>query len=194
MATAFIHPSAIVDAGAEIGDGSRVWHFVHVCGGAIIGKGVSLGQNVFVGNKVKIGDRCKIQNNVSVYDNVTLEEGVFCGPSMVFTNVYNPRSLVERKDEYRDTTVKRGATLGANCTVVCGVTIGEFAFVGAGAVINRDVPPYALMLGVPARQVGWMTEHGERIPLPIEGSGSYVCPHTGSRYELQGKNLVRIPS
>ena len=194
MATAFIHPSAIVDVGAEIGDGSRVWHFVHVCGGAIIGKGVSLGQNVFVGNKVRIGDRCKIQNNVSVYDNVTLEEGVFCGPSMVFTNVYNPRSLVERKDEYRDTTVKRGATLGANCTVVCGVTIGEFAFVGAGAVINRDVPPYALMLGVPARQVGWMTEHGERIPLPIEGSGSYACPHTGSRYELQGKNLVRIPS
>ena len=194
MSTAFIHPSAIVDAGAEIGAGSRVWHFVHVCGGAKIGKGVSLGQNVFVGNKVKIGDHCKVQNNVSVYDNVTLEEGVFCGPSMVFTNVYNPRSLVERKDEYRDTTVKRGATLGANCTVVCGVTIGEFAFVGAGAVINRNVPPYALMLGVPARQVGWMSEHGERIPLPIDGSGSYVCPHTGSHYELHGKNLVRIPS
>ena len=194
MATAFIHPSAIVDVGAEIGDGSRVWHFVHVCGGAIIGKGVSLGQNVFVGNKVIIGDRCKIQNNVSIYDNVTLEEGVFCGPSMVFTNVYNPRSLVERKDEYRDTTVKRGATLGANCTIVCGVTIGEVSFIGAGAVVNRDVPPYALMLGVPARQVGWMSEHGERMPLPVDGSGSYVCPHTGSRYELHGKILIRIQS
>jgi len=149
---------------------------------------------VFVGNRVVIGDRCKIQNNVSVYDNVTMEEGVFCGPSMVFTNVYNPRSLVERKDEYRDTTVKRGATLGANCTIVCGVTIGEFAFVGAGAVVNRDVPPYALMLGVPARQVGWMSEHGERIPLPNEGAGTYVCPHIGSRYELNGKYLSRISS
>jgi UDP-2-acetamido-3-amino-2,3-dideoxy-glucuronate N-acetyltransferase len=194
MSRVFIHPSAIVDPGAEIGDGSRVWHFVHVCGGAKIGKGVSLGQNVFVGNKVKIGDCCKIQNNVSVYDNVTLEEGVFCGPSMVFTNVYNPRSLVERKNEYRDTTVKRGATLGANCTVVCGVTIGEFAFVGAGALVNRDVPSYALMLGVPARQVGWMSEYGERMPLPLDGSGSYVCPHTGSTYDLCGKTLFRIQS
>ena len=194
MSAVSIHPSAIVDPGAEVGEGSRVWHFVHVCGGARIGKGVSLGQNVFVGNKVRIGDRCKIQNNVSIYDNVTLEEGVFCGPSMVFTNVYNPRSLVERKDEYRDTTVKRGATLGANCTIVCGVTIGEFSFIGAGAVVNRDVPPYALMLGVPARQVGWMSEHGERMPLPVDGSGSYVCPHTGSRYELGGKILIRIQS
>ena len=192
MEKVFIDASAIVDSGAEIGEGSRVWHFVHVCGGAKIGKAVSLGQNVFVGNRVVIGDRCKIQNNVSVYDNVTMEEGVFCGPSMVFTNVYNPRSLVERKDEYRDTTVKRGATLGANCTIVCGVTIGEFAFVGAGAVVNRDVPPYALMLGVPARQVGWMSEHGERIPLPNEGVGTYVCPHDGSRYELNGKHLSRI--
>jgi UDP-2-acetamido-3-amino-2,3-dideoxy-glucuronate N-acetyltransferase len=130
------HPSAIIDAGAQIGEGCRIWHWVHVCGAAKIGKSVSLGQNVFVGNKVIIGDRCKIQNNVSVYDNVTLEEGVFCGPSMVFTNVYNPRSLIERKSEYRDTLVKRGATLGANCTVVCGVTIGEYAFIGAG--IHRD--------------------------------------------------------
>src|SRR5690606_27205124 len=137
------HETAIIDEGARIGEGSRIWHFVHVCGGARIGAGVSLGQNVFVGNKVVIGDRCKIQNNVSVYDNVTLEEGVFCGPSMVFTNVYNPRSLIERKSEYRDTLVKRGATLGANCTIVCGVTIGEFAFIGAGAVVNHDVKPYA---------------------------------------------------
>ncbi|WP_286977965.1 UDP-2-acetamido-3-amino-2,3-dideoxy-D-glucuronate N-acetyltransferase, partial [Pseudomonas sp.] len=161
--THYQHPSAIVDEGAQIGEGSRVWHFVHVCGGARIGKGVSLGQNVFVGNKVAIGDNCKVQNNVSVYDNVTLEEGVFCGPSMVFTNVYNPRSLVERKDQYRDTLVKRGATLGANCTIICGITIGEFAFVGAGAVINKDVPAYALMVGVPARQIGWMSEFGERL-------------------------------
>ena len=163
------HPSAIIDDGAQIGSGSRVWHFAHICGGARIGEGVSLGQNVFVGNKVSIGDNCKVQNNVSVYDNVTLEEGVFCGPSMVFTNVYNPRSLIERKDQYRDTHVKKGATLGANCTIVCGVTIGEFAFVGAGAVINKDVPAYALMVGVPARQIGWMSEFGEQLALPVSG-------------------------
>lgn len=187
----FVHESAIVDEGAQIGEGSRVWHFVHICGGAKIGKGVSLGQNVFVGNRVVIGDRCKIQNNVSVYDNVTLEEGVFCGPSMVFTNVYNPRSLIERKDEYRDTLVKKGATLGANCTVVCGVTIGEFAFVGAGAVINNDVKPYALMVGVPAKQIGWMSEHGEQIPLPTYGSGDYVCPHTRHIYRLDQERLFR---
>jgi UDP-2-acetamido-3-amino-2,3-dideoxy-glucuronate N-acetyltransferase len=184
-----IHPSAIVDEGARIGDGSRVWHFVHVCGGARIGKGVSLGQNVFVGNRVVIGDNCKIQNNVSVYDNVTLEEGVFCGPSMVFTNVYNPRSLIERKSEYRDTLVRRGATLGANSTVVCGVTIHEFAFIGAGAVVNKDVPAYALVVGVPARQVGWMSEYGEQIPLPLEGEGEYTCPHSGQRYRLNGRIL-----
>jgi UDP-2-acetamido-3-amino-2,3-dideoxy-glucuronate N-acetyltransferase len=188
----FVHESAIVDDGAEIGDGSRVWHFVHVCSGAKIGKGVSLGQNVFVGNRVVIGDRCKIQNNVSVYDNVTLEEGVFCGPSMVFTNVYNPRSLIERKDEYRNTLVKKGATLGANCTIVCGVTIREFAFIGAGAVINKDVKPYALMVGVPARQIGWMSEFGEQIPLPMSGSGEYECPETGKRYELFDGTLKAI--
>lgn len=187
-----VHPSAIVDDGAQIGEGSRVWHFAHVCAGARIGKGVSLGQNVFVGNKVVIGDKCKIQNNVSVYDNVTLEEGVFCGPSMVFTNVYNPRSLIERKSEYRDTLVRRGATLGANCTIVCGATVGEFAFVGAGAVVNKDVKPYALMVGVPARQVGWMSEFGEQIPLPLEGHGDYICPHSGQLYRLNGKTLERI--
>jgi UDP-2-acetamido-3-amino-2,3-dideoxy-glucuronate N-acetyltransferase len=179
-----VHSSAIVDDGAQIGEGSRVWHFAHVCGGAKIGAGVSLGQNVFVGNKVVIGDKCKIQNNVSVYDNVTLEEGVFCGPSMVFTNVYNPRSLIERKNEYRDTLVKKGATLGANCTIVCGTTIGEYAFVGAGAVINKDVKPYALMVGVPAKQIGWMSEYGEQIDLPIKGNGQYVCTHTEKTYQL----------
>jgi UDP-2-acetamido-3-amino-2,3-dideoxy-glucuronate N-acetyltransferase len=187
--TTTIHPSAIVDQGAQIGGGSRVWHFVHVCSGARIGQGVSLGQNVFVGNQVTIGDRCKVQNNVSVYDNVTLEEGVFCGPSMVFTNVHNPRALIERKNEYRNTLVKKGATLGANCTVVCGVTIGEYAFVGAGAVVNKDVKPYALMVGVPARQIGWMSQFGEQIPLPLQGEGQYTCPHSGQSYTLEGESL-----
>jgi len=190
--THYQHSSAIVDEGAQIGEGSRVWHFAHVCGGARIGQGVSLGQNVFVGNKVVIGDRCKIQNNVSVYDDVTLEEGVFCGPSMVFTNVYNPRSLIERKDEYRNTLIKKGATLGANCTIVCGITIGEFAFVGAGAVVNKDVPAYALMVGVPARQIGWMSEFGEQLKLPLQGKGEVVCEHTGSRYVLSGAQLHKL--
>lgn len=189
--TYYQHPSAIVDEGAQIGEGSRVWHFVHVCGGARIGKGVSLGQNVFVGNKVVIGDNCKVQNNVSVYDNVTLEEGVFCGPSMVFTNVYNPRSLIERKDQYRDTLVKKGATLGANCTIVCGVAIGEYAFVGAGAVVNKHVPAYALMVGVPARQIGWMSEFGEQLDLPLEGDDEAPCIHTGARYVLNGRTLTK---
>lgn len=187
-----IHSTAIVDEGAQIGENSRIWHWVHVCAGAKIGKGVSLGQNVFVGNKVVIGDYCKIQNNVSVYDNVTLEEGIFCGPSMVFTNVYNPRSLIERKAEYRNTLVKKGVTLGANCTIVCGVSIGEFAFIGAGAVINKDVKPYALMVGVPARQIGWMSEYGEQIDLPLQGEGTYTCPHTGNRYQLKDKQLINV--
>lgn len=185
----FQHPTAILDEGAQIGEGSRVWHFVHVCGGARIGERVSLGQNVFVGNRVVIGDCCKIQNNVSVYDNVTLEEGVFCGPSMVFTNVVNPRALVERKDEYRDTLVRRGATLGANCTIVCGVTIGAHAFVGAGAVIIADVPDYALMVGVPARQIGWMSAFGEQLDLPLSGSAQTVCPHTGAIYVLRNGHV-----
>ncbi len=191
MINTTIHPTAIVDEGAQIGEGSRVWHWVHVCGGAKIGKGVSLGQNVFVGNKVTIGDKCKIQNNVSVYDNVTLEEGVFCGPSMVFTNVYNPRSLIERKSEYRNTLVKKGATLGANSTIVCGTTIGEYAFIGAGAVVNKDVKAYALMVGVPARQVGWMSEYGEQLDLPLQGQGHTECKHTGARYTLRGTTVTK---
>lgn len=185
-----IHPTAIVDEGAQIGDGSRVWHWAHICGGAKIGRDCSFGQNVFVGNRVVIGNNCKIQNNVSVYDNVTLEDNVFCGPSMVFTNVYNPRSAVSRKDEYRNTWVKQGATLGANCTVVCGTTLGEYAFIAAGAVINRNVKPYALMAGVPARQIGWMSQHGERLDLPLTGNGQAVCSATGLRYTLQNGALV----
>ena len=184
------HESAIVDEGAQIGEGSRVWHFVHVCSGAKIGKGVSLGQNVFVGNRVEIGDRCKIQNNVSVYDNVYLEEGVFCGPSMVFTNVYNPRSMIERKDQYLDTRVKRGASLGANCTIVCGVIIGQYAFVGAGALVNKDVPDYALVVGVPARQIGWMSQFGEKLDLPLTGQGEVTCQHTGACYLLKDNMLT----
>ncbi len=189
--TITIHSSAIVDEGAQIGVGSRVWHFAHVCAGAQIGAGVSLGQNVFVGNKVVIGDRCKVQNNVSVYDNVTLEEGVFCGPSMVFTNVYNPRSLIERKNEYRNTLVQKGATLGANCTIVCGVTIGAYAFVGAGAVVTKDVPAYALIVGVPAKQIGWMSEFGEQLDLPLQGEGAAICQHTQARYVLQGGTVTK---
>jgi UDP-2-acetamido-3-amino-2,3-dideoxy-glucuronate N-acetyltransferase len=180
-----IHPTAIVDEGAAVGDGTRIWHWVHVSAKAVIGRGCSLGQNVYVGNRVTIGNNVKVQNNVSVYDNVTLEDDVFCGPSMVFTNVYNPRSAVTRKDEYRDTVVKRGATLGANCTIVCGVVIGEHAFVGAGTVINRDVPAFALMVGVPGRQIGWMSRFGERLSLPLTGSGEATCPHTGDRYVLR---------
>jgi UDP-2-acetamido-3-amino-2,3-dideoxy-glucuronate N-acetyltransferase len=187
-----VHETAIVDKGAQIGSDSRVWQWVHVCGGAKIGSGVSLGQNVFVGNKVVIGDKCKIQNNVSVYDNVYLEEGVFCGPSMVFTNVYNPRSLIERKDEYRDTFVKKGATLGANCTIICGATVGAFAFVGAGAVVNKDVPPYALMIGVPARQIGWMSEYGEKLDLPVSGNAQAICEHTGQKYQLKDNQISVI--
>jgi len=185
-----IHPSAIVDEGAVIGDGSRVWHFAHICGGARIGQGCSFGQNVFVGNDVTIGNNVKVQNNVSIYDAVHLEDDVFCGPSMVFTNVYNPRSAVTRKDEYRVTRIRKGATLGANSTIVCGVTVGEFAFVAAGAVINRDVRPYALMAGVPARQIGWMSEHGERLELPLEGEASVQCPITGKIYRLMGTTLA----
>ena len=186
------HESAIVDEEATIGEGTKIWHFSHVCSGAVIGNACSFGQNVFVGNQVLIGNNCKIQNNVSVYDNVTLEDDVFCGPSMVFTNVYNPRSAVSRKNEYRDTLVGQGATLGANCTIVCGVTIGRYAFIGAGAVVNKDIPDYALMVGVPARQIGWMSEYGEQLDLPLNGQEDTICPNTKQRYRLNGKQLEQI--
>lgn len=188
-APATVHESAIVDAGAQLGAGTRVWHFAHVCAGARIGPGCSLGQGVFVGHDVAIGANVKIQNHVSVYDAVTLEDDVFCGPSMVFTNVHNPRSAVPRKHDYRRTLVKRGATLGANCTIVCGTTVGEYAFVGAGAVVSRDVPAFALVVGVPARRIGWMSRQGERLALPAQGAGEAACPATGERYRLQGHVL-----
>jgi len=182
-----VHPTAIVDAGAVIGDGTRIWHWVHICAGARIGKACSLGQNVFVGNDVTIGNNVKVQNGVSVYDAVTLEDDVFCGPSMVFTNVYNPRSAINRKNEYRRTLVKKGATLGANCTIVCGSTIGEHAFIGAGAVVNRDVPPYALMLGVPAKPRGWMCSCG----VQLRGQGQVRCA-CGARYQIDDANCRRL--
>jgi len=177
------HDSAIVDDGAQLGDGTKVWHFAHVSPGARIGAGCSLGQGVYVGNDVSIGNNVRIQNNVSVYDAVTLEDDVFCGPSMVFTNVYNPRAAVARKAEYRRTLVKRGATLGANCTIVCGSTIGAHAFIGAGAVVQKDVADFALMVGVPARRIGWMSRYGERLAFDAQGRAQ--CPHTGDVYELQ---------
>lgn len=189
-----IHPSAIVDPGARIGPDTRIWHFVHVCGGAQIGAGCSLGQNVYVGNAARIGNRVKIQNNVAVYDAVTLEDDVFCGPSMVFTNVINPRAAVTRKDAYRPTLVRRGASVGANATIVCGVTIGEYAFIGAGAVVRRDVPAFALVAGVPARQIGWISRHGERLPLPLSGHAEARCPHTGDHYRLDGHICTLLPA
>jgi len=191
---AWIHPSAIVDDGAQLGDGTKVWHFCHVSAGARIGKGCALGQNVYVGSAVVIGDNVRIQNNVSVYDAVTLEDDVFCGPSMVFTNVYNPRAAVPRKDAYRPTLVKRGATLGANCTIVCGVTVGRWALVGAGAVVNEDVADFALVVGVPARRIGWVSRHGERLALPAAGTGEAACPATGERYRLDGEILTPCSS
>src|SRR5262245_37288774 len=179
---ASIHPSAIVDEGAEIGEGTRIWHWTHVCAGARIGLGCTLGQNVYVAPRARIGNNVRIQNNVSVYDEVTLEDDVFCGPSLVFTNVINPRAEFSRKSEYRKTLVRRGATLGANSTIVCGVTIGMYAFVGAGAVVRRDVADFALVVGVPARQAGWMSRYGEQLDLPLSGNATATCPHTGDRY------------
>jgi UDP-2-acetamido-3-amino-2,3-dideoxy-glucuronate N-acetyltransferase len=184
MADYWVHETAIVDPGAEIGAGTRIWHWSHVCAGARIGSRCSLGQNVFVANEVVIGNNVKIQNNVSVYDVVTLEDDVFCGPSMVFTNVVNPRSAVSRKHEYRETLVRRGATLGANSTIVCGHAIGRYAFIGAGAVVTRDVPDYALMLGVPARRVGWMCRCGEELP---RGTGTVTCVKCEAAYVVDAQ-------
>lgn len=181
----FKHETAIIDPGAQIGEGSRIWHWVHICGGAKIGERCVFGQNVFIGNRVVIGANVKVQNNVSIYDDVILEEDVFCGPSMVFTNVVNPRSQFVRKDEYLKTVVKRGATIGANATIVCGVVLGEYSFVAAGAVVTKDLKPFSLVAGVAAKQIGWMSRFGERIPLPLEGEGTWVCPQTKDIYYLR---------
>ena len=185
----FVHETSYIDDEVEIGAGTKIWHFSHILGNCQIGENCSMGQNVVIGPNVSVGNNVKIQNNVSVYDGVTLEDGVFCGPSCVFTNVHNPRALIERKDEYQETLVKRGATLGANCTIVCGTIIGKFAFIGAGAVETNDVRPYALMVGVPAQQIGWISEHGNRVPLPLTGVGKYRCPDTSSMYYLRGNQL-----
>ena len=188
----FVHETAIIDEGASIGAGTKIWHWVHICGGARIGENCVLGQNVYVGNKVEIGNNVKIQNNVSVYDNVTLEGDVFCGPSMVFTNVINPRAEIVRKSEFKSTLVKRGATLGANCTIVCGNTIGQYAFVGAGAVVTKDVPDFALVVGVPAKQVGWVNKAGEKLDLPLTGSAQVICKGSGDTYLIMdGKCELR---
>lgn len=188
----YCHETAIVDEGAQIGSETRIWHWVHISKTAIIGKQCSLGQNVFVGDNTKIGNNVKIQNNVSIYDGVEIGNDVFCGPSMVFTNVYNPRSMIERKNEYRPTKVKCGATLGANCTIICGNEIGKYAFIGAGSLINKPVPDYALMVGIPAKQIGWMSEFGEQLDLPLTGNAETVCPHTGIMYSLSKAKLIKV--
>jgi len=192
MSDSFIHKTAVIDKGAKIGKGTRIWHFTHVSSIAVVGDNVTLGQNVFVGNNVFIGNNCKIQNNISIYDNVYLEDNVFCGPSMVFTNVINPRSAINRSNEFKDTRVKKGATLGANCTIICGVTIGNYAFIGAGAVVTKNIKPYALVVGVPAKQIGWMSEFGETLDIPLTGSGSAICSHTGFTYQLKDGHLTKV--
>ncbi len=181
--TARIHPTAVVDEPCSVGAGTSIWHFCHILSGAAIGERCNLGQNVMVASGVRIGNNVKIQNNVSVYTGVVLEDDVFCGPSCVFTNVSNPRSQIVRRDRYETTTVRRGATLGANCTVVCGVTLGQYCFIGAGAVVTSDVPDYALMLGVPARQHGWMSRHGHRLGEDLR------CPESGWTYRLEEGRL-----
>ena len=188
----FKHKTAVIDKPVNIGDGTKIWHFSHISENVNIGKNVVIGQNVFIGKKVFIGNGCKIQNNVSVYEGVTLEDNVFVGPSVVFTNVNNPRSEIVKKNEYRKTLVKRGATLGANCTIICGVTIGEFAFIGAGAVVSKNVPFYVLMVGVPARQVGWMSEYGEKLDLPLRGNAKTICKRTNQKYKLRNNQVSLV--
>ena len=183
----FVHSSSFVDEPCSIGEGTKIWHFSHVMRDAVIGRACNLGQNVLVSSGVRMGDNCKIQNNVSLYTGVELEDHVFCGPSMVFTNVINPRSEVIRKDEYRRTLVKRGASIGANATILCGTTVGSYAFVGAGAVVTRDVPDHALMTGVPARRTGWMCRCGEKLPAL---SGGVACPSCGVRFRIQGESCA----
>ncbi len=183
------HETAIVDPGAIIGKGTKIWHWTHICEKAILGEDCNLGQNVLVANNVTLGNNVKVQNNVSIYEGVIIEDDVFCGPSMVFTNVYNPRSHISRKEEYRKTLVKKGVTLGANCTIICGVTLSEYSFIAAGAVVNKDVPAFALMAGVPAKQIGWISKFGEQLDLPLKGEAQVNCPHTDEKYTLSGNTL-----
>ena len=185
----FVHDTSFIDENVEIGQGTKIWHFNHILNNCKIGNDCSFGQNVVVGPNVTMGNKVKIQNNVSVYEGVTLEDGVFCGPSCVFTNVNNPRSEIVRKQEYRKTLVKKGATLGANCTIVCGVTLGKFAFIGAGAVVSKDVPDYALIVGVPGKQIGWMSEYGEKLDLPVTGDAKILCKNTNQIYQLKNNKL-----
>lgn len=188
----FIHPTAIIDQGAQIGKNSQVWHWTHISKDAVIGKNCKFGQNVFIANQVKIGNNVKIQNNVSVYDQVFIEDDVFCGPSVVFTNVYNPRSFINRKCEYRKTVIKKGVSLGANSTIICGITIDEYAFIGAGSVINKNIISYALVVGNPGKQIGWMSQFGEQIPLPLKGTGKFECNKTKKLYKLVNNRMVCI--
>ena len=189
-ATVYVHPSSYADEGCKIGEGTKIWHFCHIMGGAELGEKCSIGQNVFIANGVVLGNNVKIQNNVSIYEGVICEDDVFLGPSMVFTNVINPRSAVIRKDEYKATLVKKGATIGANATILCGVTLGKFAFIGAGAVVTKDVPDYALIVGNPGRQIGWMSSHGNR--LNFDKDGFAVCNESGKKYRLENNNVSEV--
>ena len=188
----FAHKTAVVDKGAQIGKDTKIWHWSHISEGAVIGDNCVFGQNVYVANKVLIGKNVKVQNNVSVYDNVVLEDDVFCGPSMVFTNIINPRSAVSRKSEYLNTLVKKGASLGANCSILCGLEIGKFSFIGAGAVVTKNVKNYALMTGVPAKQIGWMSEYGERMVFSDSTDNIFICPNSGDKYILEGHECRKI--
>lgn len=190
--TFYSHDTATIDEGALIGKGSKIWHYSHVCNGSIIGDYCTLGQNVFIGGNSRIGKRCKIQNNVSIYDGVVLEDNVFCGPSVVFTNVINPRAAIEKKDEYRTTTIKKGATLGANSTIVCGVTIGEYAIIGAGSVVTKDVKAYSKVYGVPAKHEGWVTEEGENLQFMKENDCYSTCPKTSNTYYLNNEQVLKV--
>ena len=185
----FVHSTSVIDEKVKIGSGSKIWHWCHLSKGSKIGKNCTIGQNVFIGENVKIGNNVKIQNNVSIFDKVVLEDDVFCGPSMVFTNVYNPRAQISRKNEYKQTIVKKGVTIGANATIICGITLGSFSFIAAGSVVRTNVKPYALIAGVPGQQIGWMSEYGEQLPISLNGEGEVVCKRTGELYSLRNGNL-----
>jgi len=188
----FVHESSYIDDDVQIGEGTKIWHFSHILKNCKIGKECSFGQNVVIGPKVTIGNKVKVQNNVSIYEGVTLEDSVFCGPSCVFTNVYNPRSNIDRKNEFKKTLLKKGSTIGANCTIICGITIGSYSFIGAGAVVIKNVPDYALIVGVPGKQIGWISEYGDKLDLPIDGDAEAICKKSNQRYKLQNGKVYKI--